>query len=235
MKMNKWIALLLVFLLAFGLFAACSKEQNGENENGESTMLYKKNYDAICEKYADNPNPVAVFQMQDGSSFVVELYPDKAKNTVCNFISLANKGFYDGLIFHRVIDGFMIQGGDPDGNGTGGPGYRIKGEFSDNGFFNDLSHTVGVISMARQGNRFYPQAAYDTAGSQFFICVTDCSYSLDGQYAAFGKVIEGLDNVLAIAKVKTDSNDKPVFEQKMMYVRVDTHGADYPAPETYAE
>ena len=151
-----------------------------------------------------------------------------------NFISLANSGFYDGIIFHRVIDNFMIQTGDPLGTGMGGPGYKIFGEFTNNNFKNDISHMPGVVSMARQGNQYNPSAAYNTAGSQFFICVADASF-LDGDYAAFGNVIDGMDAVYAIAKTKTNANDKPLTEQKMMYVRVDTHGIDYAEPETIAE
>ena len=237
MRTKRLLAVTVLILFALGLFASCKKDEDKDtfHEKDETLMVYEKNFFAIAENYADRTNPIAVFQMENGSSFVVELYPDKAPNTVNNFISLANKGFYNGLIFHRVIDGFMIQGGDPTGTGTGGPGYRIAGEFSNNNHFNDLSHTPGVISMARQGNTYNPKSAYDTAGSQFFICVADCSYSLDGDYAAFGKVIEGLDKVLAIAKTPTDRNDRPLSDQKMIYVRVDTHGTDYPAPDTYPE
>ena len=192
-------------------------------------------YEQTAQKFADVENPVAVIVMADGSAIAIELYADLAKNTVLNFISLANKGFYDGVIFHRVIDRFMIQGGDPQGTGFGGPGYKIFGEFSDNGYSNDLSHQPGVISMAREGNRYYPELAYNTAGSQFFICVADDSYSLDGKYAAFGMVLDGMDTVYAISKVATDSSDRPLTEQKMALVRVDTHGVTYPEPETIAE
>ena len=168
-------------------------------------------------------NPVVTFEMENGDIMKAELYPEIAPNTVRNFISLINKGFYDGLIFHRVIRGFMIQGGCPDGNGMGGPGYTIKGEFSQNGFKNDLSHDPGVLSMARA---MHP----DSAGSQFFIMHENAPH-LDGAYAAFGKVIEGLDVVDKIACVDTDYNDKPLEEQKMKKVTVDTKGADYPEPE----
>ena len=152
-----------------------------------------------------------------------ELYPKIAPNTVNNFISLVNKGFYDGVIFHRVIRGFMIQGGDPQGTGVGGPGYSIKGEFSGNGFANDLKHTPGVLSMART---MMP----DSAGSQFFI-MHETSPHLDGQYAAFGKVVEGEDIIDKIAAVATDYMDKPLEEQKMKKVTVETFGQDYPEPE----
>ncbi|MDO4616511.1 MAG: peptidylprolyl isomerase [Lachnospiraceae bacterium] len=169
-------------------------------------------------------NPIVTITMADGSVMKAELYPEIAPNTVNNFISLVQKGFYDGLIFHRVISGFMIQGGCPQGTGTGGPGYSIKGEFAQNGFKNDLAHTPGVLSMARA---MHP----DSAGSQFFI-MHQTSPHLDGSYAAFGKVIEGLDVVNAIAAVKTDFRDRPKTEQKIASMTVDTQGVDYPAPET---
>lgn len=169
-------------------------------------------------------NPRVTIEMENGHKIVVELYPDKAPNTVNNFVTLVKDGFYDGLIFHRVIKGFMIQGGDPAGVGTGGPGYQIKGEFTMNGFKgNDIKHQRGVISMAR---------AYDpdSAGSQFFIMHANASY-LDGQYAAFGKVIEGMETVDEIAGVATDYNDKPREEQVMKKVTVETFGVAYPAPQ----
>lgn len=172
-------------------------------------------------------NPVVSILMEDGSAIKVELYPDVAPNTVNNFISLVKKGFYDGLIFHRVIPGFMIQGGDPNGNGTGGPGYDIKGEFSSNGFKNDLKHTRGVISMARASHP-------DSAGSQFFIMHEDAPH-LDGKYAAFGKAIEGMDVVDKIASVKTDYNDKPINEQKIRSMTVELYGQDYKEPEKIIE
>ena len=169
-------------------------------------------------------NPIVTFEMEDGSIIKAELYPDVAPNTVNNFLSLVNKGFYDGLIFHRVIEGFMIQGGCPDGNGMGGPGYTIKGEFTRNRFKNDLKHTRGVLSMARAQHP-------DSAGSQFFVMHADADY-LDGQYAAFGKVVEGMDAVDAIASVRTDFRDKPLREQKMKRVTAETFGVSYPEPET---
>ena len=168
-------------------------------------------------------NPIVTFEMENGDIMKAELYPEIAPNTVNNFISLVNKGFYDGLIFHRVISGFMIQGGCPDGTGMGGPGYTIKGEFSQNGFANDLKHTEGVLSMARA---MHP----DSAGSQFFI-MHKTSPHLDGAYAAFGKIIEGMDVVDKIAGVQTDFQDRPLQEQKMKKVTVDTMGVDYPEPE----
>lgn len=168
-------------------------------------------------------NPIVTIEMSNGDVMKAELYPEIAPNTVNNFISLVNKGYYDGIIFHRVIRGFMIQGGDPQGTGVGGPGYSIKGEFSGNGFVNDLKHTPGVLSMART---MMP----DSAGSQFFI-MHQTSPHLDGQYAAFGKVIEGLDVVNKIAETATDYMDKPLEDQIMKKVTVETFGVSYPEPE----
>ena len=168
-------------------------------------------------------HPIATITMEDGRVMTAELYPEKAPNTVNNFISLANKGFYDGLIFHRVIPGFMIQGGCPNGNGMGGPGYSIKGEFTHNGVCNTLKHDRGVLSMARAMDP-------DSAGSQFFIMVEQAPH-LDGEYAAFGKVIEGMEVADAIVSVHTDRMDKPMEDQRMKAVTVETFGVDYPAPE----
>ena len=171
-------------------------------------------------------NPVATITMENGKTIVLELYPDKAPNTVNNFIALANGEFYDNLCFHRVIAGFMIQGGDPAGSGMGGPGYTIAGEFKMNGFTaNDIKHARGVISMARS---MMP----NSAGSQFFIMHENSSH-LDGQYAAFGKVIEGMETVDEIAATQTDFHDKPVRPQIMKTVRVETFGEEYPAPKKY--
>lgn len=170
-----------------------------------------------------NNNPLVTIEMQNGDIIKVELYPETAPNTVNNFISLVKKGFYDGLKFHRVIRGFMIQGGDPDGTGMGGPDYSIKGEFTYNHFENTLKHTAGVISMARSQHP-------DSAGSQFFIMHKDSPH-LDGSYAAFGKVTEGMDAVNKIAETKTDYSDAPLEEQVMKKVTVDTLGTDYPEPE----
>ena len=169
-------------------------------------------------------NPVVTFEMENGDIMKAELYPETAPNTVRNFISLVNKGFYDGLIFHRVIRGFMIQGGCPDGNGTGGPGYTIRGEFSQNDFKNDLAHDPGVLSMARA---MHP----DSAGSQFFI-MHEKSPHLDGAYAAFGRITEGMDVVNRIAETATDYSDRPLDEQKMKKVTVETFGETYEEPET---
>ncbi len=169
------------------------------------------------------PNPIVTIEMENGDLIKAELFPETAPNSVNNFICLIRKGFYDGLIFHRCIPGFMIQGGCPQGTGTGGPGYAIKGEFTGNGFRNDLSHDRGVLSMARAMDP-------NSAGSQFFIMV-DKAPHLDGQYAAFGKVIEGMEAVDAIVAGKTDWNDRPRQEQKMKKVTVETFGTDYPEPE----
>ncbi len=170
-------------------------------------------------------NPIVTFEMENGDVMKAELYPEIAPNTVNNFISLINKGFYDGLIFHRIIRGFMIQGGDPLGNGTGGPGYEIDGEFSSNGFKNDLKHEAGVLSMARAMDP-------NSAGSQFFI-MHQTSPHLDGEYAAFGKVIEGLDIVDKIACVETNMFDMPVEKQQLKKVSVETFGENYDEPKTH--
>ena len=167
-------------------------------------------------------NPIVTIEMEDGGVMKAELYPEIAPNTVNNFISLVKQGFYDGVIFHRVIPGFMIQGGDPKGVGIGGPGYCIRGEFAANGFKNDLKHSRGVLSMART-------MAPNSAGSQFFIMHEDSPH-LDGQYAAFGKVIEGIEVVDRICSVRTDYNDKPRIPQVMKKVTVETFGSEYPEP-----
>lgn len=168
-------------------------------------------------------NPIVTFTMQNGDIMKAELYPEIAPNTVNNFISLIKKGFYNGLIFHRIIAGFMIQGGDPEGVGIGGPGYSIKGEFSSNGFENNLKHTTGVLSMARSQHP-------DSAGSQFFIMHKDAPH-LDGQYAAFGKLTEGADVLDKIATVDVDWNDRPRTPQVIKSVTVDTFDVEYPEPE----
>ena len=168
-------------------------------------------------------NPIVTFEMNNGDIMKAELYPEIAPNTVHNFINLIKKGFYDGLIFHRVINGFMIQGGDPEGTGMGGPGYAIKGEFAQNGFTNNLKHSAGVLSMARS---MMP----DSAGSQFFIMHKDAPH-LDGAYAAFGKITEGMEIVNKIAETATDYSDRPLEAQQMKKVTVETFGCDYPNPE----
>ena len=168
-------------------------------------------------------NPIVTIRMHDGGVIKAELYPEIAPNTVNNFVTLVQQGFYNGLIFHRVIPGFMIQGGCPQGNGTGGPGYSIPGEFAANGYTNDLRHTRGILSMARAMDP-------DSAGSQFFIMHEDAPH-LDGQYAAFGQVLEGMDVVDKIAATKTGWGDKPLTPQVMQKVTVETFGQDYPAPK----
>ena len=170
-------------------------------------------------------NPIVTFTKENGDVIKAELYPDIAPISVNNFISLINKNFYDGLIFHRVIRGFMIQGGDPEGTGMGGPGYSIKGEFAANGIENNLKHTEGVLSMARS---MMP----NSAGSQFFIMHKDAPH-LDGSYAAFGKVIEGMENVNKIAETPTDYSDRPLEDQRIKSVTVETFGVEYPEPEKY--
>ena len=169
-------------------------------------------------------NPIVTIEMENGAVIKAELYPEVAPNTVNNFVTLVNKGFYDGLIFHRVIPGFMIQGGDPEGTGVGGPGYEIRGEFNSNGFQNDLKHSRGVLSMART-----PMP--DSAGSQFFIMTEDAPH-LDGEYAAFGMVIEGMENADAIVNTPRDWHDRPRQKQMMKKVTVETFGVEYPEPET---
>ena len=210
---KKIIALLLGLMMLCSL--ACAKEATSAPAAEKTETKEETN--------VDKTHPIATITMKDGGVIELELYPEIAPESVKNFISLSNSGFYDGLIFHRVIAGFMIQGGDPDGRGTGGPGYCIKGEFSANGVKNDLSHLRGVISMARA-------QPFDSAGSQFFICHADSQF-LDGQYAAFGKVTSGLDVVDRIAKTTTDSRDKPYKDQVMETVRVETWGVEYGEPE----
>ncbi|MFF2798055.1 peptidylprolyl isomerase [Lysinibacillus xylanilyticus] len=200
-------ALLMVAFVLTGCGAAKDSEQSEGNVDYSSKV---------------KENPIVTITMNNDEKIVIELEPSTAPNTVANFISLVKKGFYDGLIFHRVVPDFMIQGGDPSGNGTGGPDYSIEGEFSKNGFKNDLKHERGVISMARSQD-------LNSGGSQFFIMVKDTP-QLDGDYAAFGKVIEGMETVDAIAAAERDG-EKPIKDQKMKKVEVDTKGFDYPAPK----
>ncbi len=223
-------ALLAVFLVAIiFMFSACgtSDAEQSNNMNGEIYM-------AELFKYAETGHPIALIEMQDGGKIIIELYDDVAPNTVKSFISLANKGFYDGLIFHRVIQGFMIQGGDPLGTGIGGPGYSIPGEFSNNNFNNTLSHTRGTISMGRRGSQFADYLYYNTAGSQFFICDADSTF-LDGNYASFGRVVEGMDVVDRIAATAKNASDKPLVDQVMKTVYVETFGKTYEEPVTLAD
>ncbi len=224
-------SLLLLFgaalvLLSAGCQLKAPAQEVQQTPTATAAVQQEQQEDTIVVKQ----NPVATIEMENGGTITVELYYDKAPNTVKNFIYLANSGFYDGVIFHRVIPGFMIQGGDPDGLGTGGPGYRIKGEFTNNNVKNDLSHARGVISMARQGNNYFPASAYNTAGSQFFIMHADYT-GLDGDYAAFGMVTDGMDVVDAIAATSTETGDRPVAEQKMKSVHVETFGVDFGEPE----
>ena len=238
-KEMRWIALVLAILFALATFTLAACDKNDVTIGGADTINQGKTSDTKNDDEAtdaseppavptDAPNPVVTITMEDGSEIVLELYRDKAPNTVDNFISLAQDGFYDGLTFHRVSEGFMIQGGCPRGDGRGDPGYSIKGEFSENGFAdNDISHLPGVISMARSDDP-------DSAGSQFFICAGDASF-LDGKYAAFGKVTAGLKTVYAIAKLNTEPNGgPPSTPQIMKSVTVDTFGVEYPKPETIA-
>ena len=211
---KKGVILVGISAMLIGL-VGCTNNNTSSQKNDEES-------EATVE--ATGELPIATIKVKDFGTIKAELYPDKAPNTVNNFISLANSGFYDGLIFHRVIKGFMNQGGDPNGVGTGGPGYSIKGEFSNNGYTkNDLKHTAGVLSMARASDP-------DSAGSQFFIMAEEASY-LDGDYAAFGKVIEGMDVVEAINSVETNSNDKPLKDVVIESITVDTKGINYKEPE----
>ncbi|WP_294372410.1 peptidylprolyl isomerase [uncultured Clostridium sp.] len=218
--MKKFIKIITVILCIIPItLIGCGNQQNKSQENKESTEMSDKNKDLT--ESSENL-PVATIEVEGYGTIKAELYPEVAPNTVNNFIYLANSGFYDNLTFHRVIKNFMIQGGDPDGNGTGGPGYTIEGEFTSNGIANSLKHTEGVLSMARAKDP-------DSAGSQFFI-MTKAASHLDGDYAAFGKVISGMDVVNEIENVKTDSNDKPKDGVVIKSIHVDTNGVDYPEP-----
>ncbi|WP_407270305.1 peptidylprolyl isomerase [Radiobacillus sp. PE A8.2] len=214
------ILLVLSFILLIGA-AGCGIGTESESDTDQNQQAAepkeKAEYPTVEE------NPIVTITMENGSQIKIELYPDVAPNTVANFISLVEKEYYNGVIFHRVIPGFMIQGGDPQGTGGGGPGYTIPGEFSSNGFTNELIHERGVISMARSQDP-------NSAGSQFFIMVADSPH-LDGDYAAFGKVIEGIDVVDEIVASERNNADKPKDDQVMQTVEVDTKGVDYPEPE----
>lgn len=219
-------AILIVAIIVLVAVNSCSEPNNVSTTETVTDNMTKKIKDLNIKE-----NPVATLTMENGGVMLIELYPEIAPNTVCNFIELANSGYYDGLIFHRCIPGFMIQGGDPEGTGMGGPGFTIKGEFTSNGFKNDLKHERGVISMARQGeNPYTGEKNYDSAGSQFFIMVEDYP-SLNEQYASFGKVISGMEVADAIVANETDGNDKPLVEQVIKSIRVDTKGIEYPKAE----
>jgi len=221
-KHNKLFIISTIFLLAM-ILISCGSQTKDESDRQEEVDDSNTEKSGSDEQRSKDENPVVTITMENDEQIRIELYPDIAPNTVNNFISLIEDGFYDGMIFHRVIPDFMIQGGDPDGNGTGGPGYSIKGEFDSNGFDNDLKHTRGVISMARSQSP-------DSAGSQFFIMVND-SPNLDGDYAGFGEVIEGMDTVDKIVETERDNNDKPLEDQTMKNVEVDTKSFDYDEPE----
>ena len=216
------IVIVLVFVIAgaWRFFGDKDTAAYANSTVGSAAPTEAANIDYASLPVTSETNPIATIVMENGGVIVVELYPDVAPNTVANFVTLANSGFYDGLIFHRVIPGFMIQGGDPNGNGTGGPGYSIKGEFTQNGFRNDLKHTRGVLSMARSNRP-------NSAGSQFFIMHADAPH-LDGAYASFGMVLTGMDVVDAIATTPRNSTtNKPYTEQKIKSITVDTKGIEY--------
>ncbi len=220
------LILLLTLSLTFLLPGCGVKPTTAEQKEAIAKTETEQSSDTTEEKETmseQNKNPIVTITMENGDVMKAELYPDVAPNSVNNFIYLINSKFYDGTIFHRVIPGFMIQGGDPTGTGMGGPDYRIKGEFASNNFANDLKHTEGVLSMARTQN-------YNGAGSQFFIMVADVT-SLDGDYAAFGKLTEGLDVAKKIAGVSRNTQDKPKQDQKIKTITVDTFGVEYPEPE----
>lgn len=221
--MKRIVSLITILFLFVAVFSSCKTD-----DNGDSTAFPGDN---VSYDLTNPDNPVATIEMKDGGIMKIELFYDKAPNTVENFISLANSGFYDGLIFHRVIPGFMIQGGDPEGDGTGGPGYNIFGEFSNNGFDNDVKHKRGYVSMARKGNPYNPASAYNTAGSQFFIMVED-NAGLDGDYAAFGYCFEGMEVADEIVSVQTNSSDKPIKDVVIKSIKVDTKSVTYDEPET---
>lgn len=233
-KRTRAVGVLLLLAAAFLLVAGCGSREN--RSGGASSPAATESASASASESAapsfdpssDN-DPVVTIEMDSGDKIVVELYPKVAPNTVNNFISLVKQGFYDGTIFHRVIPGFMIQGGDPEGTGAGGPGYSIKGEFAANNVDNQLLHTRGVLSMARRGDN------NDSAGSQFFIMVAETYPSLDGLYASFGKVVSGMETVDAIVSLPTGEPDRPKQPPVIKKVTVDTKGVDYPEPEKISE
>lgn len=234
-RRKRWMPILFVMMGLLLVLTACGQNdkgaENGSNggtgsTNGAAAPESEPPKETEVKENVPDPNashPIVTIEMDSGKTIKLELYPEVAPNTVNNFISLVKKGFYDGTGFHRVIPGFMIQGGDPDGNGTGGPGYAIAGEFTSNGFQNDLKHTKGVLSMARAQDP-------NSAGSQFFIMVADAP-SLDTQYASFGKVIEGMETAEEIVNLERDQMDMPLEIPVMKKVTVDTLGKDYPEPE----
>jgi len=213
MRRMAWIAVLLAVVAAAGLWVGFRGDE--ARSQGEWTG----------DTETSEVHPVVTIEMDSGNKIVIELYPEVAPNTVRNFLSLARSGFYDGTIFHRIVPGFVIQGGDPEGTGRGGPGYSIRGEFTANGFRNDLKHTRGVISMARTQDP-------NSAGSQFFIMVGDAPH-LDGQYAAFGRVIEGMEEVDRIVSLPRGAMDRPLNPPRIVKVTVDEAGQDFPEPEKY--
>lgn len=217
------IILAIAFLTLITMACESQNDEQATEEDSDENQTTTDENGLKNENQSKEENPLVTITMENNEKIVIELYPDVAPNTVNNFISLVEDGFYDGLIFHRAIPNFMIQGGDPDGNGTGGPGYGIKGEFSSNNFKNDLKHARGVISMARSESP-------DSAGSQFFIMQSDSPH-LDEDYAGFGEVIEGMDLVDNIVAVEADDNDKPIEDQVMKKVEVDTKGHEYDEPE----
>ncbi len=219
------ITLLLSSIAMMAILIGCADTTSDESteETAEDTLTFEAEQTTFYDTYPDvTENPVATIELTTGEQIQLELYPNTAPNTVANFIALAESGFYDGVIFHRIIENFMIQGGDPLGNGLGGPEYSIPGEFQSNGFENDLAHEPGVISMARSQSP-------DSAGSQFFIMHKSATH-LDNEYAGFGQVIEGMDVVNRLATVETDQNDVPVEEQQIKTITVETKGVDYPDP-----
>lgn len=228
MKKSTLGTLFITAILSLTLIGCSSSNKSSKEETNTGSNDNKEIYlSKETEKKEGDKNPVATIEMEDGKTIKLELYPEIVPNTVRNFISLANSKFYDGLIFHRVISGFMIQGGDPEGTGMGGPDYSIYGEFTNNQFENTLLHTKGVISMARSNDK-------NSAGSQFFIMHGDTP-SLDGDYAAFGKVIEGMDVVDSIAQVETGSDDRPKKDIKIKSISVDTFGVTYNEPVKYTK
>ena len=221
----KKLSLLFTSIVIIAFLTGCNETTTNESseQTTEDLLTFEEEKTTFYDNYPEvSDNPIATIELSTGETIQIELYPNTAPNTVANFISLAESGFYDGVIFHRIIEDFMIQGGDPLGNGLGGPDYSIPGEFESNGFDNDLLHEPGVISMARSQSP-------DSAGSQFFIMHKKSTH-LDGEYAGFGKVIEGMDVVNTLATTETDQNDVPVEEQQIKTITVDTKGVDYPDP-----